>query len=80
MTETIEKYASLLDDAARNARKVAQFDTENSWTLEQAYAVQSASIRRRLDAGETRVGVKMGFTSRAKMVQMGLKDVIWGRL
>lgn len=24
--------------------------------------------------------VKMGFTSRAKMVQMGLSDVIWGRL
>lgn len=33
-----------------------------------------------MERGERRVGVKMGFTSRAKMLQMGLSDVIWGRL
>ncbi|MCY1254252.1 4-oxalocrotonate decarboxylase [compost metagenome] len=48
--------------------------------LPEAYEVQRASIRCRLDRGEKRVGVKMGFTSRAKMLQMGLSDVIWGRL
>lgn len=30
--------------------------------------------------GERRVGTKMGFTSRAKMAQMGLSDIIRGRL
>ena len=31
-------------------------------------------------ACERRVGVKMGLTSRAKMVQVGVDEVIWGRL
>jgi 2-oxo-3-hexenedioate decarboxylase len=69
-----------LDDAARFAKEVPQFDTQGSLSLADAYGIQSASIRRRIDRGERRVGVKMGFTSRAKMVQMGLSDVIWGRL
>jgi len=73
-------YATLLDDAARNANEVAQFDTEGRLSLDDAYAIQAASIQRRVMRGEHRAGVKMGFTSRAKMIQMGLSDVIWGRL
>ena len=73
-------YATLLDDAARNAKEVSQFDEEGRLSLDDAYAIQAASIQRRVERGERRVGVKMGFTSRAKMVQMGLSDVIWGRL
>lgn len=69
-----------LDDAARYAREIPQFDTDNSLGLPEAYEIQRGSIARRLERGERRVGVKMGFTSRAKMVQMGLSDVIWGRL
>jgi len=76
----IEELAALLDDAAREAREVAQIDPEGRLPLEDAYAIQRASIERRVSRGERRVGVKMGFTSRAKMVQMGVKDVIWGRL
>lgn len=73
-------YATLLDDAARYANEVAQFDAEGRLSLDDAYAIQSASIARRVMRGEHRAGVKMGFTSRAKMIQMGLSDVIWGRL
>lgn len=76
----IQDYARLLDDAARFAHEVEQFDTDNRLSLEDAYAIQKASLARRAERGETRVGVKMGFTSRAKMIQMGLSDVIWGRL
>jgi 2-oxo-3-hexenedioate decarboxylase len=76
----IEELAAQLDDAAREAREVAQIDPEGRLPLEDAYAIQRASIERRVSRGERRVGVKMGFTSRAKMVQMGVKDVIWGRL
>ena len=75
-----EDIVATLDDAARFAHEVPQFDTQGGLTLNDAYAIQSASIRRRIERGEQRVGVKMGFTSRAKMVQMGLSDVIWGRL
>jgi 2-oxo-3-hexenedioate decarboxylase len=78
--KSIAEYAELLDDAARLGNEVPQFDTENKLSLEDAYAIQKASIERRLSRGERRAGVKMGFTSRAKMIQMGLSDVIWGRL
>ena len=75
-----EHIVTLLDDAARHARAVPQFDTDNRLHLNDAYEIQRSSIERRLERGERRVGVKMGFTSRAKMQQMGLADVIWGRL
>jgi 2-oxo-3-hexenedioate decarboxylase len=76
----IEEFAAQLDDAAREAREVAQIDPEARLPLPDAYAIQRASIERRVSRGVRRVGVKMGFTSRAKMVQMGVEDVIWGRL
>ena len=76
----IEELAEQLDDAAHESREVAQIDPEGRMSLEDAYAIQRASIQRRVSRGARRVGVKMGFTSRAKMVQMGVSDVIWGRL
>ena len=48
--------------------------------LEQAYQVQKEAIALRLLRREQRAGIKMGFTSRAKMIQMGVSDLIWGRL
>ena len=76
----IDELATLLDGAASEAREVEQIDPEGRLTLADAYEIQKRAINRRLSRGERRVGVKMGFTSRAKMVQMGLTDVIWGRL
>ncbi|NPC54594.1 2-keto-4-pentenoate hydratase [Caenimonas soli] len=76
----ITELATILDDAARQARAVAQIDAEGRLSLDDAYAVQKASIERRLARGEKHAGIKMGFTSRSKMVQMGISDVIWGRL
>ena len=70
--------AQILDEAARGAQPVPQFG--DTLSVEQAYAIQAASIARRLERGERRIGMKMGFTSRAKMVQMGVHDMIWGRL
>jgi 2-oxo-3-hexenedioate decarboxylase len=67
-----------LDDAARNARAVPQL-TEPI-TMEDAYAIQALSMGRRYARGEKRIGIKMGFTSRAKMAQMGLSEMVWGRL
>lgn len=76
----IQQHAIRLDEAARTASAVEQIDPESRISLEEAYAIQAASIQQRLQRGETRVGMKMGFTSRAKMIQMGIDDVIWGRL
>ena len=49
-------------------------------TLDDAYAVQRAGIERRVARGDTVVGLKLGFTSRAKAEQMGVSDVIAGVL
>lgn len=80
MNDHITTLAQRVDDAARHARAIAQFAQAEALTVAQAYDVQAASIARRLQRGERRSGVKMGFTSRAKMLQMGVHDLIWGRL
>lgn len=80
MSIDIEEIAARLDTAAVHARAIAQISQSTALTLAHAYAVQKASIARRLARGERRIGLKMGFTSRAKMEQMGASDLIWGRL
>lgn len=80
MNKHILSLAEQLDDAALHARAVPQFGEREALSLNDAYAVQAASIARRIARGERRTGMKMGFTSRAKMVQMGVHDMIWGRL
>lgn len=74
----IARFAQAVDQAAHSARAVPQFG--DTLSVEDAYAIQSASIARRLGRGERRIGMKLGFTSRAKMIQMGVHDMIWGRL
>ncbi|MBK17388.1 MAG: 4-oxalocrotonate decarboxylase [Rhodospirillaceae bacterium] len=76
----INAMAKIVDDAARAGKAIPQLSAKHDYTLEEAYAVQSAAFRRRLARGEKQAGMKMGFTSRAKMVQMGLEDLVWGRL
>ena len=76
----LKKIAEIVDEAARTATEIGQFSDETPLSAEQAYEVQALSMRRRYDRGERRVGVKMGLTSRAKMAQVGVNDVTWGRL
>lgn len=45
-----------------------------------AYAVQAQGIALRVAEGERPTGFKMGFTSRAKMAQMGVHEMIIGLL
>lgn len=49
-------------------------------TLAGAYEIQSLLVHRRLQRGERRIGMKMGLTSRAKMLQVGVNEMSWGRL
>lgn len=77
---TLAELAARLDDAARTATAVAQISETTALDLDDAYRVQALSIARRLERGDVRVGMKMGFTSRAKMKQMNVHSMIWGRL
>lgn len=76
----ITKFAEIVDEAARTATEIPQFSDDTPLTVDQAYAVQALSMQRRYARGEKRVGIKMGLTSRAKQVQVGVDDVLWGRL
>ncbi|TMR01896.1 4-oxalocrotonate decarboxylase [Actinomadura soli] len=76
----VDMLAERLDKAARDALPVAKLTERTPFDVATAYAVQRAGIERRRRRGELLAGVKMGFTSRAKMAQMGVDDVIWGLL
>ncbi|MEX2969639.1 2-keto-4-pentenoate hydratase [Streptomyces sp. C184] len=75
-----ERLAARLDEAARRGEVTAQPSQAAPLSVADAYAVQELAVARRLERGERLVGVKMGFTSRQKMAQMGVDEVIWGRL
>ena len=76
----IKNLAKVVDEAALNAKPIAQLSLENEFSEKEAYEIQASSIARRYNRGEKLVGVKLGFTSKAKMEQMGVHDMIWGRL
>lgn len=70
--------ARLLDDAQCLVRAVPQLP--EGLSLDDAYRIQHALIERRLARGERPVGTKLGFTSKAKMAQMGVSEIIVGQL
>ena len=79
MTEDMNRIAYIFDQAALNRQAIEQFGPD-VFNLEQAYEIQRASIAHRVRRGHAIRGVKLGFTSRAKMRQMGVDDLIWGWL
>ncbi|MBC8990967.1 4-oxalocrotonate decarboxylase [Micromonospora chalcea] len=76
----IAGIAEKLGAAADTATAIPQLAAETGLDVDAAYAVQTALVKRRLDRGERLVGLKMGLTSKAKMAQVGVDEVIWGRL
>lgn len=76
----INEIAQIVDNAAINANPVKQISEAIKFSLDEAYTIQKAMIDLRLKRGERIIGLKMGFTSEAKMRQMGVRDMIWGRL
>ncbi|MFZ3555088.1 2-keto-4-pentenoate hydratase [Streptomyces sp. BH055] len=77
---TLDALAERLDDAAFKRADTPSIEDDVELSVADAYAVQQRLLERRLERGESFTGVKLGFTSRAKMEQMGVSDVIVGRL
>lgn len=70
-----------LDQAERSGAPTSQLTvTEPELDVATAYQIQRELVDRRVKRGERPVGLKMGLTSRAKQAQVGVDDVIWGRL
>jgi len=80
VSSPLASIAEKLDDAATGQRAIAQLSIDTPLSVADAYRVQNLLVERRLARGERRVGVKLGFTSHAKMIQMGVHDLIWGQL
>ncbi|GII75158.1 4-oxalocrotonate decarboxylase [Sphaerisporangium rufum] len=76
----VAALAEILDDAARSGRMVSRPADTTPLDVPTAYQVQRAAFERRRARGERPLGVKLGFTSKAKMAQMGVDDLIWGLL
>ncbi|MEY2924642.1 MAG: kynureninase [Bacteroidota bacterium] len=76
----LDELSRLVDDAAINAKAIPQLTTHSQFSEDEAYEIQRLSIDKRIKRGEEFVGLKLGFTSFAKMEQMGVHDMIWGRL
>lgn len=77
---SVQQAARLLHDARLARLPVPQERLGSLGLLASAYAVQAAGIGLRTRAGERVCGLKMGFTSRAKMAQMGVSEMIIGQL
>lgn len=77
----ISQLADVVDNAAVHAQSIIQLTGNHpELTLPDAYLIQRASMARRFRRGERLVGMKMGFTSVAKMEQMGVHEPIYGHL
>ncbi|MEL6987101.1 MAG: fumarylacetoacetate hydrolase family protein [Bacteroidota bacterium] len=69
-----------LDIAALEREAIPQLTLDYQISVDDAYEIQFESIARRKGRSEKVIGIKMGFTSKAKMKQMGVNDLIWGIL
>ena len=71
-----ELYSALID-----LRTVSNLrDRVPGIDIEDAYRIQSRMVQRRIDAGETIVGKKVGATSAAVMTMLGLDEPDFGQL
>lgn len=80
LPDELSELAERLDRAALTGAATSRPPEDSGMTVDDAYRVQEALVGLRLARGERMAGVKMGFTSLAKMRQMGVDEVIWGRL
>uniref|UniRef100_UPI00325FA3A0 4-oxalocrotonate decarboxylase n=2 Tax=Comamonadaceae TaxID=80864 RepID=UPI00325FA3A0 len=63
---------------ARDTPKITDEHPDMDW--DDAYAIQTAILARKLARGARVVGLKAGLTSHAKMKQMGVTDPVFGFL
>lgn len=79
--QKIEQYSEELYQALLERRPVAPLiSREPELTIEDAYRIQEAFVARRLAAGETIVGKKIGATSKAVQDMLGVYQPDFGML
>ena len=77
----VEKAAQALYEAEIRCLQIPMISEENpDMTVEDAYAVQLRNISRRLEQGETLVGMKIGLTSKGMQNLLGVNEPDYGHL
>ena len=80
MKHKILKLTPFIDQVVLVAQAIQRVSTQQAISLSEAFFTQKASIDNRNARREKQTGYKLGFTSKTKMAQMRVHDIIWGRL
>lgn len=81
LTDTqVTELARRLDEAQVARADIPSLADSVEFDVHDAYRIQFTLTALRVARGERITGVKLGFTSKAKMVQMGVSEVIVGHL
>lgn len=78
LADTIQALAESLDAAARKRSTVPPPSSAHDMDPATAYRVQQELVALRLERGERVVGGKLGLTSKAKQVAMGVHQPLYG--
>ena len=79
--DLLNELALRLDEAERTGNQLAQFSSEYPGiSIEDAYAIQQAWVKRKLNRGRTIKGHKIGLTSRAMQVSSNITEPDYGVL
>jgi 2-keto-4-pentenoate hydratase len=77
-TPSVTELADTLDKAAATRSPVAALLTQHGLDATTAYQVQDGVVALRVSRGEHVVGGKLGLTSKAKQVAMGVNEPLYG--
>lgn len=69
-----------LHQSFKEQMPISQLSEQQTYSLKTAYDIQHKLVNQRVAEGNPIIGVKLGFTSKAKMEQMGVNDLIIGQL
>lgn len=72
------EIAKTLADAEGNRTALTPFSDQAALDMAVAYDAQWLNVQRKLDAGDTLVGAKLGLTSRVKQKTMNVDDPLYG--
>jgi 2-oxo-3-hexenedioate decarboxylase len=76
----IKTWSTRLDDAARGQSTTSPLSADGLDSITDAYRVQDGLIEHRRSRGERLVGGKLGLTSRAKQIAMGVDEPLYGMI
>lgn len=78
--DVLDGFAAELFEAWRTRTTIPPLRDRTALSLADAYAIQQGFIRRRIDAGETPVGKKIGVTSKPVQDMLGVDQPDFGQL